>query len=150
MQGLGNSRSAVSSIVCPPHAAAAGLLLSARRAGDLDRLLPGAQQQMRAVPRCLNADSLDSLSFATTTFLRNALFDAPLRQSGTHYRKKVLSSNSLAVSKSRLKTFLFSQGFPVFLCALTRCLSSAPLKLRPYGAIQICLFLLLLLFLYPG
>ena len=46
----------------PPHAAAAGLLLWARRSGDIDRLLHGrrsaaaapqhgAQQQMRAVPR---------------------------------------------------------------------------------------------------
>ena len=45
----------------PPHIAAAALLLWARRAGDTDRLLHaqpalsssrGAQQQMRAVPRC--------------------------------------------------------------------------------------------------
>jgi len=49
----------------PPHAAAAGLLLGAPPAGDVDRLLHGqrlaaaapppqqhgAQQQMRAVPR---------------------------------------------------------------------------------------------------
>ena len=31
----------------PLHSAAAGLLLLARRAGDIDRLLPGAQQQSR-------------------------------------------------------------------------------------------------------
>jgi len=48
----------------PPHAAAAGLLLGARRPGATDRLLHGrrsaaaaapqhgAQKQMRAVPRC--------------------------------------------------------------------------------------------------
>jgi len=36
-----------------PQAAAAGLLLWARRAGNIDRLLhAGAQQQMRAVSRC--------------------------------------------------------------------------------------------------
>jgi len=39
-------------------------------------------------------------------------------------------------------------GFIFFLCSLTRCLALAPLKLRPYGAIQICLLLLLLLLLY--
>jgi len=37
-------------------------------------------------------------------------------------------------------------GFLFFLCSLTRCLVLAPLKLRPYGAIQICLLLLLLLY----
>jgi len=41
----------------------------------------------------------------------------------------------------------FSSGF---LCSLTRCLAPAPLKLRPYGAIQICLLLLLLLLLYDA
>jgi len=30
----------------------AGLLLWARRAGDIDQLLHGAQHQTRAVPRC--------------------------------------------------------------------------------------------------
>jgi len=38
-------------------------------------------------------------------------------------------------------------GFLVLLCSLTRCLAPAPLKLRPYGVIQICLLLLLLLLL---
>ena len=42
-------------IIRPPHSAAAGLLLCARRAGDIDRLLhgrpAGVQQQMRAVSR---------------------------------------------------------------------------------------------------
>jgi len=56
--------------------------------------------------------------------------------------KTVLSSDSVAVFKSRLKTFLlFSQTFSS-LCSLTRCLAPANLKLRPYGAIQICLLLL--------
>jgi len=36
-------------ITRPPHAAAAGLLLSARRAGDIHRLLPGPQQQRRRI-----------------------------------------------------------------------------------------------------
>jgi len=49
--------------------------------------------------------------------------------------KTVLSSDSVAACKSRLKTFLFSHLF--FLC-----LAPAPLKLRTYGAIQICLLLL--------
>jgi len=38
-------------IIRPSQAAAAGLLLSARPAGDIDRLLPGAQQQ-RAAGEC--------------------------------------------------------------------------------------------------
>ena len=42
----------------------------------------------------------------------------------------VLSSDSVAVFKLRLKTFLFSQAL-FFLCSLTRCLAPAPLKLRP-------------------
>jgi len=58
-------RPSIRPTVCPirpPHAAAAGLLLWTRRAGDVDRLLPGgqqqprpqhgAQQQVRAVTRC--------------------------------------------------------------------------------------------------
>ena len=36
-------------------------------------------------------------------------------------------------------------GFLFFLCSLSRCLAPLPLKLRPYGAIQICLLLLSLL-----
>ena len=46
-------------IMRPSHAAATGLLLWARRAGDIDHLLhnrrsaaAAPQQQMRAVPRC--------------------------------------------------------------------------------------------------
>jgi len=61
--------------------------------------------------------------------------------------KTVLSSDSVAVFKSRLKTFLLASGFLFFFCSLTRCLAPAPLKFRPYGAIQICLLLLLLLLL---
>jgi len=59
-------RPSVRPSVCPirpPHADAAGLLLWARRPGDIDRLLHsrrsaaaapqhGTQQQMRAVARC--------------------------------------------------------------------------------------------------
>ena len=44
----------------------------------------------------------------------------------------VLSSDSDAVFKLR-----HSSDFLFFLCSLTRCLAPAPLKLRPYGAIQI-------------
>ena len=48
-------RPSVCLFVCPIrslHAAAAGLLLWALRPGDIDLLLHGGQQQMRAVPRC--------------------------------------------------------------------------------------------------
>jgi len=38
-----------------------------------------------------------------------------------------------------------SSSLRLSLCSLTSCLAPAPLKLRPYGAIQICLLLLLLL-----
>jgi len=47
----------------------------------------------------------------------------------------VVNSDSVDVLKSRLKTFLFSRAlssrFPV-----AHCLDPAPLKTRPYGAIQ--------------
>ena len=49
-EGLSNGRVSVRlcpSVLFPRHAAAVGLLLSARRAGDVDRLLPGAQHQQR-------------------------------------------------------------------------------------------------------
>ena len=60
----------------------------------------------------------------------------------------VLTSDSVAVFKLRLKTFLFSQAFSSFSAHYhARCLAPAPLKLRHYGAIQICLLLLLLLLL---
>ena len=61
----------------------------------------------------------------------------------------VVRSDSVAVFKSReAKVIPLLPGFLFFLCSLTRCLAPAPLKLRPYGAIQICL--LLLLFFDPG
>ena len=50
-----------------------------------------------------------------------------------------LNSDSVAVCKSRFKTFLFSRAFSL---PASHCLDPAPLKLRPYGAIQICLLLL--------
>ena len=59
--------------------------------------------------------------------------------------KTVLSSDSVAVFKSRLKTFLFSPGFLSSLFSAAHCLAPAPLKLQPYGTIDICL----LLFFYP-
>jgi len=62
--------------------------------------------------------------------------------------KTVLGSDSVAFFKSRLKTIPLLPGFFFFLCSLTHCLAPAPLKLRPYGAIQICLLLLLLLFTF--
>ena len=62
---VGSVRPSVCLIIRLPHVAAAGLLLWARRAGDVDRQrrppgaqqqhgaqLHGAQQQMRAVSRC--------------------------------------------------------------------------------------------------
>jgi len=54
-----------------------------------------------------------------------------------------LVSNLTAAHVSRAVS-----GFFFFLRSLTRCLPPAPLKLRPYGAIQICLLLLLLLLIW--
>ena len=62
----------------------------------------------------------------------------------THTRTHQRLPCTAAVFKSRLKTFLFSRAFCSSL--LTNTLPGpAPLKLRPYGAIQICLILLFLL-----
>ena len=72
--------------------------------------------------------------------MRNALFDALHRQSGTHYRK-LFSVVTLLQFLSLWEIPLFP-GFLLFLCPLTCCLAPAPLKLRPHGAIQICLLLL--------
>jgi len=71
----------------------------------------------------------------TTTFAKRA-FRCSAPAVWYSLPKSVLNSDSVAVFKSRLKTTLFS-GFLFFLCSITRCLAPAPLKLRPYGAIQI-------------
>ena len=55
----------------------------------------------------------------------------------------VLSSDSVAV----FNDIPLFPGFLFFLCSLTCCLAPAPLKIRPYGTIQICLLLLLLFLL---
>jgi len=50
---LSGVRLSVCPVIRPPHAAAAGLLLWARRPGDiLDCCTAGAPQQMQAVSRC--------------------------------------------------------------------------------------------------
>ena len=57
----------------------------------------------------------------------------------------VVNSDSVTVFTSRLKTFLFSS----FVFSVAHWLVAVPLKLRPYGTVQICL-LLLLFFNTPG
>jgi len=53
-----------------------------------------------------------SVDLSRRQLLRNVLADALHRLSGTHYRKLFsVNSDSVAVFKSRLKTFLFSQAF---------------------------------------
>jgi len=42
-------RLSVCPVIRPPHAAAAGLLLRARRSRDIDRLLRGAEQRRRHI-----------------------------------------------------------------------------------------------------
>jgi len=62
--------------------------------------------------------------------------------------KTTVNGDSVAVYKSRLNT-----RFPRFLPSLfsvSRCMAPAPLNLRSYGSKQICLLLLLLLFLGEG
>ena len=71
----------------------------------------------------------------------------PCRQEACVMR--VLSNDSVAVLSLGYKDVPLLPGFLFFLCSLTRCLAPAPLKLRPYGATQICLLLLLLLFFSP-
>jgi len=56
--------------------------------------------------------------------------------------QKTVKSDSVTVFKSRLKTFLFSQALSSRF-SVVHCLAPAPMKLRPYGAIQIRLLLLL-------
>ena len=82
-------------------------------------------------------------------------FNAPLTAGGIsshsstggqrlHHFCRLVNTTENAVFKSRLKTFIpLLSGFLFFLCSLTRCLAPAPVKLRPHGAIQICLLLLL-------
>jgi len=87
----------------------------------------------RPLRRCVN--------LSRRQHLRNALYyrcSAPAVWNSLP--QTVLSSDSVAVFKS----IPLLSGFLFFLCSLTRCLAPAPLKLRPYGAIQICLLLLLL------
>jgi len=84
--------------------------------------------------------------FTTTTFAKRA-FRSSAPVVWNSLPKTVLRSDFVVVFRSRLKTFLFSQAFSFSLCSLTRCLAPAPLKLRLYGAIQMCLLLLLLLLL---
>jgi len=76
-----------------------------------------------------------------TTFVKHTCrFSAPAVRNSLP--KTVLDSDAVAVFKSGLKTFLFSQAFS-FLHSLTCYLAPAPLKLQPDGAMQICLLLLL-------
>ena len=65
----------------------------------------------------------------------------------TTFAKRAFRCSAPAVWNSLPKTVDIPvlPGFLFFLCSLTRCLAPAPLKLRPYGAIHICLLLLLLL-----
>jgi len=61
--------------------------------------------------------------------------------------KTVINSDSVTVFKSRLKTIQDIPLLPGFLSSLlsvAHCLAPAPLKLRPYGAIQIRVLLRLL------
>ena len=57
----------------------------------------------------------------------------------------VLLSAGIGSWPNRLVCSVSFPGFLFFLCSLTCCLAPAPLKLRPYGAVQICSLLLLLL-----
>ena len=86
--------------------------------------------------------------FTTTTFAKCA-FQCSAPAVWNSLPKTVLSSDSVTVYTSRLKTFLFSQAFSSF---SAHCPAPVPLKLRPYGAIQICLLLYYYYYYYyvPG
>jgi len=98
----------------------------------------------RACSRTLRSATIPLLDkpFMRTDFSRCAFrFSAPTVWNSLP--QTVLISDSLSVFKSRLKTFLFNQAFIEHWSDLP----PAPLKLRPYGAIEIRLLLLLL---FPG
>ena len=95
----------------------------------------------RACSRTLRSSTISLLDkpFMRTDFSRRAFrFSAPTVWNSLP--QTVLISDSLSVFKSRLKTFLFNQAFTEHWSDLP----PAPLKLQPYGAIEIRLLLLLL------
>ena len=98
----------------------------------------------RTCRRTLRSSAVPLLDkpFMRTDFSRRAFrFSAP--SAWNSLPQTVLISDSLTVFKSRVKTFLFNQTFTEHWSDLP----PAPLKLRPYGAIEIWLLLLLLLLL---
>jgi len=84
---------------------------------------------------------------ATTTTFAKRVFRCSSPAVWNSLPKTVVTSDSVTVFKSRLKTFLFSRAFSLSLLSVAHCLAPAPMKLRPYGAIQICLLLLLFSFI---
>ena len=77
--------------------------------------------------------------------LQNALFECSAPAVWNLLPKTVLSSDSVAVFKSKQKQIPLLPGFLFFLCSRTRCLAPAPLESRSYGAIQICLFIVIII-----
>ena len=102
----------------------------------------------RACSRTLRSATIPLLDkpFMRTDFSKRAFrFSAPtVWNSLPQTVGLVLISDCLTVFKSRLKTFLFNQAFTEHWCDLP----PVPLKLRPYGAIEIQLLLLLCLLLH--
>jgi len=90
-----------------------------------------------------NHNSIHQIAYCKEISIRAVRCSAPAVWNSL--LRSVLNRDSVAVSKSRLKTFLFFPVFLFFLCSLTCCLAPAPLKLRPYGTIQICSLLLYLI-----
>ena len=82
-------------------------------------------------------------TFHDDRLLQSAFTDALLRLLGTRYRKVSLIL-TVTMFKCKRETFFSSYSFSLP-SSQAHCLAPAPLKLWPYGAIQICLWLLLLL-----
>ena len=93
--------------VCPvirlPHAAAAGLLLCARRPGDIDRLLhgAGAQQQMPVVSRCQLTYGKPSTDFSFLLFLSSVNSLSPEVHACARYR--ILASPQLQYTTTGMR-----------------------------------------------
>ena len=75
--------------------------------------------------------------WATTNVRQKATVVCEVR--GSRSNERLVSKSAKSAS---LQTDDFGQRYALFLCSPTCCLAPAPLTLRPYGAVQICLLLL--------
>jgi len=107
-----------------------------------EALIVGTTNQLRAVTSSVSSVSVAGVDLPVADDIRvlGVVLDRRLT-----FHKHVSAVARLC--NYQAKDIPLLSGFLFFLCSLTHCLAPAPLKLRPYGAIQICLLLLLLLLL---